>query len=939
MPRAASLPGLEGHSATLVGDALVVYGGRSGPAELSAAVYALHLKTLEWREVRCRGYAPQARCYHTACLYGGRLLVFGGVLSLGVTDAHYNSYNVFVAGDLLPAEVRAQKGEARLLQPAQLPQLAQPVLEPFCYHELDLLGPAEWSAPLTSGDLPEPRSHHSAGIASDHLFVHGGYAVTGNGRAADDRTKSLYCVHALCLQSKVWRRINPADSIPPMLWGAAGVVVDGVLFTHGGVDILTGREEGYFCAWHTTEHEWRWLLHADPRAPGPAAQHTVCVHGGRLIYFGGARDLGSALSNRVHCFDLATGEWKAPSCGGEPPPPRRGHAAVCTADGRVIVCGGIDESCHRTLRCYALDPSIWDWAPLSCTFSPDPVDSVVSVAGPEQVRRLRRMHRSRAQRRNPSASPAPHPASPGSPGSGGGRPPSPPSSGDEADAAPPELRQLQWGNTLTCWADFLARPDCKAFAVTTPDPATGARGWYAHWGAASVDEAAAVALWECRKKGYSAYLVWPVRQHEAAPASPPPASPPPRDGARVHFAVSPPHRASASAPPPEPPRRPAHPGLYSQTPVVPYLSRPAARVAGQGAGADRAAQADALQQLGHAVFFAGPLGLAHNDPLQHSTSVVQRTSGVVGRYGFVDLAAPLPDDLPSPSRRQEQGSPRPLQRHRMRERRQQQQPAGSPRRSEPSPSRGTQGAARLGLSDERAAMAQAAATRDAAQRAWQLFGGASSRGQPRANTARGRARYTSPSIVKLGLVHKLAANQPSARQGPFNGPHAAAHPYGRSIARDPKLGDGQMEDIGARPVMDEHGAQGLVTTTSTAIPKGLGPISAAAFLSGLALPDAQAAEHLHGAAYYGGDSQDSALAEREAEEALMALPAALRNAAALAYRERWHNWSWQDRLDAAVRFADAQEAAGSPPFLPPADAGSAAWGPSRHVAPLGPLSP
>eukprot|EP01065_Artemidia_motanka_P019223 TRINITY_DN22799_c0_g1_i1.p1 TRINITY_DN22799_c0_g1~~TRINITY_DN22799_c0_g1_i1.p1 ORF type:complete len:928 (+),score=224.98 TRINITY_DN22799_c0_g1_i1:42-2786(+) len=910
MPAGAlGVPGLEGHSAVAVGETVLVYGGRKGPAAISADAWLLHQRTLEWRQLLCRSSAPPARCYHTASLYGGRMLVFGGLLSVGVDDVHYNRYNVFVAADLLPPAARAAKGSARLRDPGALPQVVPATGETACYYELDLLGPATWSCPLTTGRVPEPRSHHTAAVSGDTLYIYGGYSVGTNGRPADDRTKSLYQVHGLCMSSHVWRCVDVVETIPPFLWGSACVLHRDILFVHGGVDVQTGREEGYLCAFHLVDQEWRWLIHADQRAPGPLGQHSAVQLGDRAVYFGGCRDYGGTLTNHVHVLSLADGDWKMPRCTGESPPPLRGHAAV-QIGGRMLVVGGADADAHRTSRCWSLDVESWHWHTLSCSFAAGPVDCVAAAGGDEHVRRLNRMHRSRAAARRAASPPRPpqpqlqSPPQPQPSQDDDGRPPTPSSDEESAAVRPAEVAELQWGDTVTSWEDFVARPSHKAFAVTAPDPASGQRWWSAHWGAASAEAAIAEVLRQCRQHGLAATLVYPPAEERA--------------------------KAALAKPwlrPPSPPRAAVHPGLYSSTPPPPFLSRPAAYHAIQGHSSGRAAQTDALQSLGEAVFFAGPLGLRHGDPLDHKTSVVQRTGSEV-RYGFVDLCKPLPEQLPDAAPLQAPYATvatRPARPAEVSPARRDPSPRQSPRHQSP---RAADGLPRgLGqAAEEHKRVVDAAAARDAAERASRLFAGR----RPVPNTRTGRQRYTSPAVVRMGLTHKLASNLPPDLQGPLGGTYAASHPYGRSVARDSHA-EPDLRDAAHPWTTDQE-----QVTTATAIPAGLGPISAAAFLSGLQVPAPGGAEQLYEAAEAAAALGDES--EREAEEALRALPADLRNAAATAYRERWHSWGFQQRLDAVVRFADAQEAAGGmPPVLPPPDAGSADWRPSPHIAPNGPV--
>lgn len=55
-----------GHSAVLVGDSLVIFGGRISPSQPLNDAWSLHLPTWTWKAVQCRGNAPQPRFRHTS---------------------------------------------------------------------------------------------------------------------------------------------------------------------------------------------------------------------------------------------------------------------------------------------------------------------------------------------------------------------------------------------------------------------------------------------------------------------------------------------------------------------------------------------------------------------------------------------------------------------------------------------------------------------------------------------------------------------------------------------------------------------------------------------------------------------------------------------------------------------------------------------------------
>lgn len=69
------------HTANLIGNSLVVFGGTSGCDRFYNSVHVLNLDTLVWVEHAIVGDTPAPRCSHSAVLVpeSNDLLVFGGI--------------------------------------------------------------------------------------------------------------------------------------------------------------------------------------------------------------------------------------------------------------------------------------------------------------------------------------------------------------------------------------------------------------------------------------------------------------------------------------------------------------------------------------------------------------------------------------------------------------------------------------------------------------------------------------------------------------------------------------------------------------------------------------------------------------------------------------------------------------------------------------------
>ncbi|XP_009619480.1 acyl-CoA-binding domain-containing protein 4-like isoform X2 [Nicotiana tomentosiformis] len=131
-----------GHSVTLVGTSLVIFGGQDAGRSLLNDLHILNLETMAWDEVDTLGIPPSPRSDHAATIHAERyLLVFGG-------GSHTACFN-----DL---------------------------------HVLDLQT-MEWSRPTQQGEIPSPRAGHAGVTVGENWFIVGG----GNNKSGVSETVVL----------------------------------------------------------------------------------------------------------------------------------------------------------------------------------------------------------------------------------------------------------------------------------------------------------------------------------------------------------------------------------------------------------------------------------------------------------------------------------------------------------------------------------------------------------------------------------------------------------------------------------------------------------------------------------------------------------------------------------------------------------------------------
>ncbi|KAG7671615.1 putative Acyl-CoA-binding domain-containing protein 5 [Nannochloris sp. 'desiccata'] len=122
-----------GHSATVIGNKVYVFGGEDATRKPLNELWVLDLSTLEWSQPETTtsdgSNAPKARSQHTSCSFRNRyIIIFGG-------GSVANCFN-----DLLVLDTQTM----------------------------------EWSCPSAEGPVPPPRAGHAAAVLGTTLYIVGG---------------------------------------------------------------------------------------------------------------------------------------------------------------------------------------------------------------------------------------------------------------------------------------------------------------------------------------------------------------------------------------------------------------------------------------------------------------------------------------------------------------------------------------------------------------------------------------------------------------------------------------------------------------------------------------------------------------------------------------------------------------------------------------------
>lgn len=355
-------------SLTFVGGKMVLFGGTycssNGTCVQLNDVHQFDMFKLEFQTKEASGVLPPARYGHTSTLVGSKMLVFGGAAwpilynDIFLYDVYDNKWSM---ADGLPPYARKQH-TMHVFSPS--PGVQSLVTfggkhgsSGYSKH-LHVYDPvkATWTHPEAETDIPPVGNHASAIKDNTTLFVFGGY----NG------THSRNDVYSTDILAPAWEKIDVDGDVPPPCHGHSVVSGTGEWLQYGGVDCV-GDDCTFFRDVYSLSHETlSWTkLKVKGSIPRPRASHTwTTVSPSTHVLFGG---IGPYFTNfnDVYMYDEFSSSWQFIDAKGAKPQGRFGHAAQAYR-GMLLVFGG--ASCKSLGDCSYLNdvrlfvPATRTWA-------------------------------------------------------------------------------------------------------------------------------------------------------------------------------------------------------------------------------------------------------------------------------------------------------------------------------------------------------------------------------------------------------------------------------------------------------------------------------------------------------------------------------------------------------------------------------------------------
>jgi len=208
-----------GHSATVIGSKMFVFGGMGKGGDLYRDLHSLDLISWEWADVRAITASPTPRFNHGCCGIGNKIVVQGG---WDGGETAYNDLWVFDTSSFSWTQPRTagfapspRYGHSLTF----IPSTGQVVVfggacfdeEVGCLTYLDdvkILDSSSmiWSRPSLSGKTPSPRFMHSACLVEgERIVISGGWGRGGVQAKGESTDPSAYPLSVLDLSSSKWR--------------------------------------------------------------------------------------------------------------------------------------------------------------------------------------------------------------------------------------------------------------------------------------------------------------------------------------------------------------------------------------------------------------------------------------------------------------------------------------------------------------------------------------------------------------------------------------------------------------------------------------------------------------------------------------------------------------------------------------------------------------
>jgi N-acetylneuraminic acid mutarotase len=295
-----------------------------------------------WKEIEIIGKSYSSRTGHCAINSKGKIYVFGGTDETTRRNDLHEFDTISHVWKLVDCagEVPTTRSGAKCVE-----------YEDFIYifggytrkdgiyyddvHRLNV-SLATWQKLLTRGEIPNPRTDHTAVIYTSSMYIFAGY--DGKSRFND--------LKALDLESKDWSNIVSSGSPPMARFGHTAVVYNHCMYIFGGWDGHDTLDDLYQFSFGPKI--WYELRRSQGIRPNPRYRHSCVVFESSLFVFGGVDKSPTRFSDLLE-YNIEKRVWVKKEVTGKIPSSRTFHTAVMQGENMYIL-GGFDGKRRNDLH-------------------------------------------------------------------------------------------------------------------------------------------------------------------------------------------------------------------------------------------------------------------------------------------------------------------------------------------------------------------------------------------------------------------------------------------------------------------------------------------------------------------------------------------------------------------------------------------------------------
>lgn len=341
-----------GHTLLCIGSNAFLFGGCNqadppGPCEDFFVLKLNSTLPYEWQKVKTKNQ-PLARWKHSATVWNGKMVVFGGFHSNTIRCNDIWIFNPITMNWCEGTEFARRKREnvyKKNQTSAESEDTESRVLPSSLISKSNV-------------NAPSPRGAHSASLYDSELFIFGGFGGNGNSR------RDFSDLFILELESMTWTKPFTKGSRPAERSGHQACMVDTTLYILGGWNSTTQFNDFFLLDIRTmtwSELDGPHMNSIHPRW-NHAAIPVMAIPYWKIFVFGGEEGqvdeyhARGTYVNHVELFEAEENQWSKVQVCGDIPPPRSDCAmAFDEKRSRLILFGGWANQWYHDL--YALDIS------------------------------------------------------------------------------------------------------------------------------------------------------------------------------------------------------------------------------------------------------------------------------------------------------------------------------------------------------------------------------------------------------------------------------------------------------------------------------------------------------------------------------------------------------------------------------------------------------